>query len=144
MSEIWEDIDGYEGLYKVSSTGKVYSFVSDKMLKPRTLGRYWGVCLYNGKAKKNYYLHKLVAVAFLGPCPVGYEIDHKDNDKSNNTVENLQYLTHAENIAKDVRKTHCGVCGTKKTGANNRCLPCKVQVQRRYMERKRNAGSTSH
>lgn len=47
---------------------------------------------------KTYTIHKIVAETFLGPVPDGLEIDHRDGDKSNNNVTNLEYVTHAENM----------------------------------------------
>jgi hypothetical protein len=52
-------------------------------------GKYIGKCV-----------HQLVAECYLGPCPVGYEVDHIDNNKLNNHYTNLQYLTKADNIKK--------------------------------------------
>ena len=52
--------------------------------------------------KKQYGVHRIVADAWLGPCPEGLEVDHKDFDKSNNKPDNLQYVTHQENMRRAV------------------------------------------
>lgn len=54
-----------------------------------------------------YFVHRLVAEAFLGPCPVGHEIDHRDATPTNNRVTNLEYVTHSENIRRwHARRRH--------------------------------------
>ena len=98
--EIWKDCKGYEGLYQVSDNGIVWSVRSQKKLKPamNTKG-YLFVSLYarNGKIK-NEYIHRLVALAFL-ENPNNYpQVNHKDEDKHNNTVENLEWMTCKDNI----------------------------------------------
>jgi hypothetical protein len=89
---MWKDIDGYEGLYQVSNTGEVISLnykrcgcVSKLKLNKDTVG-YLQVKLYKNKKKKNFKVHRLVAQAFL-PNPLNLpEINHKDEDKTNNLV----------------------------------------------------------
>lgn len=100
MSEEWRTIN--DGVYAVSSLGRV------RREKP---GRatYAGRILSCRVAKIGYpvtaiggppvYVHSLVAAAFLGPRPEGYEVNHKDGDKTNNCVANLEYVTQSENIA---------------------------------------------
>jgi hypothetical protein len=53
---------------------------------------------------KNYYIHTLVAEAFLGPRPIGFDIHHKDANRWNNTVENLEYVTRSANLRAIRRK----------------------------------------
>lgn len=101
--EIWKDIIGYEGLYQVSSLGRVRSldrydsrnhFRNGRMLKLsyNTVG-YLSVGLHsNGKAKM-YMVHRMVAQAFI-PNPNNLPIiNHKDENPSNNSVENLEWCT---------------------------------------------------
>ena len=114
MTEIWRDIDGYEGRYQVSNLGRVKSLNynhtgKEKILKPNTIrDGYLQVSLYN-KKMKNCYVHRLVAQAFI-PNPDNLpEINHKSEEKWLNTVENLEwcdreyncnYGTRIEKIAK--------------------------------------------
>lgn len=111
-NEIWKDIHGFEGMYKISSMGRVKSlkrytkrsdgvirFFSERILKLRKYsGEYNAVYLYkNGKAK-NYTVHRLVANAFL-PNPSKYPcINHKDSNPNNNRVENLEWCSYSYNI----------------------------------------------
>ena len=87
-----KDIKGYEGLYAVTSCGKVWSYKYKKFLKPGANGDgYLHVNLCkNGKAKK-YYIHRLVAEAYM-PNPDNLpQINHKDENKENNCLQNLEW-----------------------------------------------------
>lgn len=105
--EIWKDIVGYEGHYQVSGFGNVKSlkYSKEKLLKPRYDGKgYFHVNLCKCGKHKNRKIHQLVAEAFLGHTPDGYNgliIDHKNNIKSDNRVENLQITTARHNTSKD-------------------------------------------
>lgn len=104
--EIWKDIKGYEGLYQVSDLGRVKSlkFKKQRILKPVLVGNgYYAVNLHKGGSQKSKTIHQLVAVTFLNHEPCGHEIvvDHIDNDKTNNKVENLQLITVRHNVSKD-------------------------------------------
>lgn len=110
--EIWKDVAGYEGLYKVSSQGRVKSLLrtnigsdgrnrtfKEKILKPVHDGKgYFQVSLCkNGKAKM-FLIHRLVSLAFI-PNPYNKpEVNHKDGDKARNDVSNLEWNTGSENI----------------------------------------------
>ena len=99
MKEMWKDIPSYEGLYFVSNTGKVKSARRETILKPFStpLG-YKRVTLYADGVKKHYLVHQLVAKAFI-PNPHGYPfINHKDENPSNNAVDNLEWCTQRYNL----------------------------------------------
>ncbi len=101
--EQWKDIVGYEGKYQVSDLGNVRSLSFSrtggcKPLKPSTIAAgYRTVILSINNIQRAFSVHKLVALAFLGPCPDGYEIDHINRDKTDNNIENLRYATKREN-----------------------------------------------
>lgn len=93
--EIWKDIIGYKGLYKVSSHGRICN--NKKIIKPWTQHGYKIVGLWKNKKCKKYRVHRLVAMAFI-PNPNNYpQINHKDEDKSNNCVCNLEWCTQSYN-----------------------------------------------
>ena len=103
MIEIWRDIPNYEGRYQVSNTGFVKSFKGKtKILKSRPTGGYVSVQLSTEGVAKNYYIHQLVAMAFLKHKPDGFTlvVDHKDGCKSNNNLSNLQIVTNRYNVSK--------------------------------------------
>ena len=109
MEEIWKDVPTYENLYQVSNLGNVRSLdrviknhlYKGKILKPSSNGLYLKVGLCKNGKKKSVYIHILVAVAFLGfDVSSKYEINHIDHSKLNNTVTNLEIVTHRENMNK--------------------------------------------
>lgn len=98
VGEIWKDIKGYEGLYQISNLGEVRSlFRYKKKLKPckNNIG-YEYVNLYKNNKMKRITIHKLVAENFIIK-PI-LEINHKDGDKTNNCVNNLEWVTRKENV----------------------------------------------
>lgn len=108
--EIWKDVEGYEGLYQVNQFGEVKSLpkqiglgymTKEKILKPRLQNSgYLTVNLSKDGKSLNKTVHRLVAKAFI-PNPERLpEIDHIDGDKTNNVVENLQWISHTENNRK--------------------------------------------
>lgn len=107
MEEIFKDIPGYEGLYQVSNLGNVKSlrFNKEKLLKQETKKGYKVFYLTNDSKTKQKSLHQLVAMAFLNHIPCGHKlvVDHINNDKLDNRVENLQIITNRENSSKDVK-----------------------------------------
>ena len=103
MTEIWKDIKGYEGIYQVSSHGRVRSlkYSKERILKPRKdKGGYKQVELCRDGKGKTYRVHRLVAEAFIPnpnnlPC-VNHKIDDYEH-RSDNRVENLEWCTVAYN-----------------------------------------------
>ena len=104
MNEIWKYIDGYEGLYKVSNLGRVKSLNyrrsgKERMLKPGNTGDgYLFVILYKNGKIKYFTIHRLVANAFLENPDHKSDVNHKDENKTNNRVDNLEWVTRKENI----------------------------------------------
>ena len=111
MTEIWLPIEGYENLYEVSNLGRVRrleSFVTNtngvtrkvpgKILKPGTnKNGYLKVVLSKNGIHRNYYLHRLVSTAFLPKSEGRPCVNHLDENKQNNSAENLEWCTVKEN-----------------------------------------------
>lgn len=127
--EEWRDIPEYEGLYQASDLGRVKrldryknhssgkgTFLSkEKIMKQTKAGVYYSVGLYKDSDFRNYLIHHLVSIVFLNhkPNENNLEIDHKDNQKQNNTLSNLQLITSRKNSSKD-RVNKSGFTGIKK------------------------------
>ena len=96
-----KDIKNYEGIYGITSCGRVWSYRKKKFLEPATRGNgYLCVNLYKDGKMKKYYVHRLVAEAYI-PNPENLpQVDHIDNDKTHNYVNNLQWITHKDNVRK--------------------------------------------
>jgi hypothetical protein len=103
--EVWKDVIGYEGLYQVSNLGNLKSFwnKTERILKQSVNGKgYVKVTLYKSDSKKQTTIHQLVAVAFLNHNPNGMRlvIDHINDNKTDNRLENLQVVTQRFNVSK--------------------------------------------
>lgn len=98
----WRAIPGYEGLYEVSSSGEVRSARNSTnsragvLLKPQRRAKYLGVTLCKDGRRTSHCVHRLVALAFLGD-PIGRDVNHKNADRADNRLENLEYCSKSEN-----------------------------------------------
>lgn len=107
MKEVWKDIKGFEGIYQISSLGRLKSLARVILLKnerkyPKKelirsnvnkYGDYFRVVLSHKQKRKSTYIHYLVAHHFIGNRPSGYHIHHKNGNKQDNRVVNLEYLS---------------------------------------------------
>jgi len=130
-TEIWKDIPNYEGIYQVSNFGNVKSlekkvFYNDhrgfrinkeRILKPsKNKGGYLYLILYKNGIKHTRTIHQLVAVSFLNhvPCGFNFVVDHINNIKTDNKLENLQIVSMRENSSKDKKTKYTGVQYSKR------------------------------
>lgn len=101
MREIWKPIEGWEGLYEVSNLGNVKSFCKGKerFLRPsKKKNGYLQVVLQDNGRKGFFTIHRLVAAAFI-PNPNNLPtVNHIDENKENNRVDNLEWMTTQDNV----------------------------------------------
>lgn len=101
MQEIWKDITGYEGLYQVSSLGNLRHIKNGRcraLKQHLTPKGYYVAFLCKGGVRRSYLVHRIIAREFI-PNPRGLnEIDHIDADRANNSLSNLRWVTHLENM----------------------------------------------
>lgn len=108
MTEVWRDIPGYENIYQVSNIGRVKSlprkanqndkerFIKEKILKQQiNIHGYKVVTLRKNNKRKEYKVHRLVLYGFIGYKNM--PVNHKDTNKQNNELKNLEYCTYSEN-----------------------------------------------
>ena len=113
----FRDIPGYEGLYGITSCGKVWSYRRKKFLKPADNGHgYLVATLCKDDKAKHYKVHRLVAQAYI-PNPEGKtEVNHIDEVKTHNYVGNLEWVSSSEN------KQHSPQAGKPKLHTKIRCI----------------------
>jgi DNA-directed RNA polymerase subunit RPC12/RpoP len=146
--ERWLWIPGFEGRYQVSDLGRVLSFARSQ---PRLLA---GRIIFRGAyyrkvwlGNREFRVNRLVAAAFIGPCPEGREVCHKNGDSLDNWLGNLYYGTPSQNTLDRVRhgthfnarKTVCGNCGGEYDAVSKdgrrKCRACNAQRMRRARSR---------
>jgi excisionase family DNA binding protein len=132
LKEAWEPV-GFGDCYEVGTFGVVRNVKTGKALAG-TVNEdgHVRVCLSAAGKHKSFYVHILVAGAFLGPCPEGQQVRHWDGNPRNNRLDNLLYGTPKENCEdRDIRhgrnghanKTRCGTCGLPYDEANTYIYP---------------------
>jgi len=117
-SEVWKDVVGYEGLYQISTFGRVKSLkrfdTRGNLLKSRILKNvsrgngYLSVDLCKNATAKLFDLHRLVAQAYIPNPDSKPQVNHIDEDKTNNNVDNLEWVTIKENANHGTRNRRIG------------------------------------
>lgn len=138
--ELWADIDGYKGLYQVSSHGQVRSFMTGKVLKAWKRRGYPSVNLYKDGIKTIFHVHRLVAEAFIPnafnkPC-----INHKTEQRDTNHVKDLEWCSVQYNNTYGTRVERC----TKTRLANLYGTTDEEAVEKLRKERERELQRASY
>lgn len=153
MSEIekWMPVPGTKG-YEVSDLGRIMSFhgAEPQELVGYLQNGYRRIRVLINGARKSVAIHRLVALAFYGPCPEGLEVRHLDGNRLNNQLSNLSYGTHTENMQDAIEhgthsqasKSSC-VNGHEFTPENTfahkgarHCRECRRQRNREWRQRR--------
>lgn len=137
MIEIWKDIEepGFENLYEVSNTGFIRTKKSLKVLKFNLSPFYYQVALSNCK-RKCIKVHRLVAKAFIPNLGNKPEVNHKDGNRYNNRIDNLEWVTSKEN---SMHSYNNGLCKRPpiKYGENSNSAKLKLnqvlEIRKRYL-----------
>lgn len=118
ISPKWKEIQGYENLYLISIDGEIWSLCSNKIIKTYiSKFGYERVVLTHNKKQKNFLVHRLVALAFIPNLNNYPAINHKDENKTNNNVKNLEWCTSKYNcnygtrikrISEKLKQSHKG------------------------------------
>lgn len=113
MDEKWKDIKNYEGFYQISNLGRVKSLIfrnnvcnikKEKILKPTDNGNgYLIVSLHKNKNRKVFYIHRLVGQTFIENKEHLKEINHKDGNRKNNNIDNLEWCNRKYNVEHSYR-----------------------------------------
>lgn len=111
--EIWKDIPDYEGVYQASSEGQIRTVEGKTTFTARHGVRHWKsrvmkgrgnrpegkrVSLWKDGKHKDFLVARLVALTFLGEPPKGFTVNHKDGNRLNNSIDNLEWLSLGDNI----------------------------------------------
>lgn len=143
--EQWKDINGYEGLYQVSDCGNVRNLITGRVLKQRSNGNgYIRIELWKNQRGRKFYMHRLVAEAFLRRPSNCTEVNHKDLDRANNHVSNLEWVTSSENTRHAVRNDALHAWGNKAKPIIATCVTDGTFVEYETISQAERALGTRH
>lgn len=117
--EVWKEIPGTNGEYNISNYGRVKTAKTGRILSPAIDARgYERVCLFKTNRNKRYKVHRLVALTFIPNPNNKGQVNHKDGNKRNNCVDNLEWVTNQENMdhsrATGLHEGHKRFCESRK------------------------------
>jgi len=101
IMEEWKNISGYDSIYQISRSGIIKKIWKTKetIIKTRIRdGNYYSVDLTNNGVKKQWRIHVLLAATFIDNPQMKPEVNHRDGNKLNNNLSNLEWVTHKENM----------------------------------------------
>lgn len=130
MTENWKPINGYDN-YLISDMGRVKSLYTNRFLKPADRVGYNKVALFNKGKRKDFNIHRLVAIHFLPNWNKKKCVDHKNRIRKDNRVYNLRWATYSENSL-NTRYPKGSVCKDKRY--NSYC--CEYYIKRKEWKRK--------
>lgn len=111
--EIWKEISGYNGRYQVSSWGRVRNVETGKLLKPYKNSKGYlkvGLKVHGKRVPDKHRVNRLVAKAFIENPNNLPQVNHKDGNKENNSVTNLEWITNSDNMKHAKAQRECVVC----------------------------------
>lgn len=152
MNEEWRPVAGYEGYYEVSNRGRVRSlYCSPPLIRKATVTKSgWRIGLKLNGRLRNKLVHVLVAEAFLAPRPENHEVNHKDWNRFNNHLNNLEWVTKSKNClhswtnpnhrtrVTSAARTHCSkghLLPPYDPQKPRRCPTCKYLIRRAWAAR---------
>ncbi len=109
----WRQVPGYAGLYEVSNDGQMRSLdrivirrtdgaaarLTGVVLRTKLVGNGYPACTLSRDCKQEQvYVHRVVAAAFVGPCPEGQQVNHINGQRTDNRADNLEYVTPRQNM----------------------------------------------
>lgn len=121
-NEIWKPIINFENLYLVSNYGRIKNIKRNELIKLYIRGGYLSCKLSKNNIKTNFLVHRLVALMFIKNINNVTQVNHKDGDKLNNYVENLEWCTPKENIR------HSWVNGLSKSNYKDNITQRKLNI----------------
>ncbi len=109
-----KDIKGYDGRYAITTDGRIWSYKAKKYLKERVNETgYTSVCLSKNGQAKSFYVHRLVAETYIPNPENKPQVNHKDENRSNNNVNNLEWTTAKENSNYGTRNSKISLAKAK-------------------------------
>lgn len=145
--EIWKDVPGFNGMYHVSDLGRVKSLkrtvkhgrnkeisLRETILAQINLNTgYLGVNLYKNGKRFRFFVHQLMAMAFLGHKINGHTmvVDHIDEDRNNNVLSNIRIIPHRENFSRGYRNKTSKYVGVHKHKASGKWIS-KIGHNKKY------------
>lgn len=146
--EVWRDVKGYEGIYKISIYGRLKSlkYNKERIVKPHiTTKKYHEVFLWKDGVKKGVHLHRLVAYSFLLNKNENEfnQINHKDENKDNNTLINLEWCNNRYNANYGTRnkRMSASLKGLHKARLNK--IVCQYSISGELVARWKSAGEAA-